>query len=426
MKKIAGFILFFISNISYGQVGIGTNSPNSSAKLEISSSNSGLLIPRMSEANKLAISSPATGLMIFQTDGTAGFYYYSGSGWKLVGSDNFITNGTDPQPASFNITGTGVIGQDLVINGINFGKGGSSVTSNTISGYRSLIYNTIGFANTAGGFYALANNTTGSYNSAFGAQSMYSNTTGAKNVGIGFDALISNTIGVENTALGTHSLYSNTDGNDNTAVGFNSLNLNTTGNNNCVLGSAALFNNLTGWGNVSIGAYSASTLTSGSDNILIGYNSNVSANNLFNSIAIGANSVVSASNTVQLGNSNITDVYSTGVFHGASFSSTSDIRLKKNITPLSNAIQTVMKLNPVHYNKRSNLTSNEYNIDENGFIAQEIGRIMPNAVTATSDSDKLLSINYISIIPVLTKAIQEQQTEIDLLKQEIKILKERK
>jgi len=52
-----------------------------SAMLDVSSNNSGILIPRMTEAQKNAINSPATGLMIYQTDATTGFWYYDGSAW---------------------------------------------------------------------------------------------------------------------------------------------------------------------------------------------------------------------------------------------------------------------------------------------------------------------------------------------------------
>ena len=44
----------------------------------------GYLVPRMTETQRDAISSPATGLMIYQTDGTVGFYYYNGSSWAEV------------------------------------------------------------------------------------------------------------------------------------------------------------------------------------------------------------------------------------------------------------------------------------------------------------------------------------------------------
>src|SRR4051794_1244748 len=67
---------------STGSVGIGTTTPSASALLEIKSTKKGLLIPRMTLAQRNAIASPAKGLMIYQTDNTPGFYYYNGSGWK--------------------------------------------------------------------------------------------------------------------------------------------------------------------------------------------------------------------------------------------------------------------------------------------------------------------------------------------------------
>lgn len=63
------------------QVGIGTISPDGSAQLDVQSTSKGLLIPRMSLTDRGNIASPATGLLIFQTDATPGFYYYNGSAW---------------------------------------------------------------------------------------------------------------------------------------------------------------------------------------------------------------------------------------------------------------------------------------------------------------------------------------------------------
>ena len=69
---------------TYAQVGVGTTTPDASSALDITSTTKGLLIPRMTETQRDAISSPATGLMIYQTDGTVGFYYYNGSSWAEV------------------------------------------------------------------------------------------------------------------------------------------------------------------------------------------------------------------------------------------------------------------------------------------------------------------------------------------------------
>ena len=69
---------------TYAQVGVGTTTPDASSALDITSTTKGLLIPRMTETQRDAISSPANGLMIYQTDGTVGFYYYNGSSWAEV------------------------------------------------------------------------------------------------------------------------------------------------------------------------------------------------------------------------------------------------------------------------------------------------------------------------------------------------------
>lgn len=82
MKKI--FILFFTvasSFLSLAQsVGVGTNTPHASSALDINSTNKGILIPRMTSAQRTGIASPATGLLVFDTD-AGGFYFYSNGDW---------------------------------------------------------------------------------------------------------------------------------------------------------------------------------------------------------------------------------------------------------------------------------------------------------------------------------------------------------
>ena len=69
---------------TYAQIGINNENPDASAALDITSTTGGLLVPRMTAAERDAISPAATGLMIYQTDGTVGFYYYNGSSWAEV------------------------------------------------------------------------------------------------------------------------------------------------------------------------------------------------------------------------------------------------------------------------------------------------------------------------------------------------------
>jgi len=74
-----------------GSAGIGTITPSASSLLDMSSTTQGLLAPRMTKTQRDAILSPAVGLLIYQTNSTAGFYYYDGAGWKAVTSKGAST-----------------------------------------------------------------------------------------------------------------------------------------------------------------------------------------------------------------------------------------------------------------------------------------------------------------------------------------------
>ena len=85
MKTYKFFGLLLLTGLlSQAQVGIGTLQPHSSAILEINElgNHKGVLIPRITDAEKNSILNPATGLLIYQTDSTQGFYYYSGVEWS--------------------------------------------------------------------------------------------------------------------------------------------------------------------------------------------------------------------------------------------------------------------------------------------------------------------------------------------------------
>ena len=84
--RISLLIALLFVSFSMAQVGIGTTNPDASSSLDISSTNSGLLIPRMNQNQRDLIGTPATGLLVFQTDNTPGFYYYDGTSWILLGS----------------------------------------------------------------------------------------------------------------------------------------------------------------------------------------------------------------------------------------------------------------------------------------------------------------------------------------------------
>lgn len=67
-----------------GNIGIGTTSPDASAILDIASTTQGVLFPRMTEGDRTSINSPATGLIVYQTDGDEGLYIYKSTGWIQI------------------------------------------------------------------------------------------------------------------------------------------------------------------------------------------------------------------------------------------------------------------------------------------------------------------------------------------------------
>lgn len=89
-------IKLFAQNVGINPTGAA---PHPSAILDVSATNKGLLAPRMNQSQRDAIPSPATGLMIYQTDNTPGFYYYNGIAWTQMssgsGSNFWSLNGSN-------------------------------------------------------------------------------------------------------------------------------------------------------------------------------------------------------------------------------------------------------------------------------------------------------------------------------------------
>jgi len=79
MKRITGLFLMLVLMVTLSAQSVGINAdgsqPNSSAMLDVKSTDKGFLAPRMTAAQRGGITSPATGLLVYQTDGTSGYYY---------------------------------------------------------------------------------------------------------------------------------------------------------------------------------------------------------------------------------------------------------------------------------------------------------------------------------------------------------------
>lgn len=116
IKLYSTFAILFIASTCFvkAQIGIGTTTPHASAQLEIVSTNKGLLIPRLALASRPA--APATGLMIYQTDSTPGFYYYNGAAWVNISSMSTLTSNLNTNTQTLSSDGT-ISGMKLLPEG---------------------------------------------------------------------------------------------------------------------------------------------------------------------------------------------------------------------------------------------------------------------------------------------------------------------
>ncbi len=386
--------------------------------------------------------------------GPTGFTGPAGSGgnnsWTTSGNNIYNNNsgnvgiGTTTPLYNLDVNGnfraTGeIIGptgsfNNLNVNGIIISNGGGNFINNTNIGNSSFISNITGQRNTSVGYSSLMYNTDGSYNSAFGGGSLLSNTIGSYNCGFGNSTLQDNTIGSYNTAIGVNAISNHINSFYNTAVGVNSLcgYLGATGCYNSALGYYSLQNMSSGTYNTAIGYYSGISDIAGNYNTYLGsYAKGLTGlGYIQNSTAIGYGALVTGSNQIMLGgyvNGNYPIVYAPGGITGATgsfsyvnaiaYNSTSDYRIKDNISPLDETY-VVDKLTPVTYlNKK---TSKK----DIGLIAHELQKEYPFLVDGEKDGENLQSVNYLGLIGILIKEIQKLKDELKTVKDEIKLLKD--
>jgi trimeric autotransporter adhesin len=290
--------------------------------------------------------------------------------------------------------------------------------------------NTTASNNTAVGNDALAANTTGTEGVAVGASALAANTTGNSNTAVGINALVTNTEGTENVANGGYSLRYNTTGSYNTANGFQALQGNTTASNNTAVGYQALITNTTGERNTAIGKSAGSNLTTGGENIFIGFDAGLTG-------SPGGN-ITSSNRYVLIGDENIQEAHIQ-----VDWTVASDARDKTDFTALDLGLDFVKALAPVTYkwDKRSKYgdkTAEDYDLNAQtpdgthkedwldiGFKAQEVEALEiaagytkdnnTNLVSSHTSDGKQMGLQYSKFVPILVKAIQEQQVLIEAL-----------
>ena len=437
-----------------GNVGIGNNA------LRVNSSGSGNSATGFSALynNITGYSNVAIGTSALNSNTTR-------SNLVAIGDSALYNNETGAQPGTYEATYNTAVGSKALLSNTtgagNTSLGYTSLYSNSTGWYNTVVgagaayQNTIGEGNTSIGNSASYNNTSGNYNTSTGFSALYDNTTGYSNVAIGTSALYSNTsranlvaIGdsalyhngpgatfgwhaVQNTAVGSKALYSNTIGGSNTAMGFHSLYANTSGYKNTGMGYNTLVAVVDGFQNAAYGSGALLGIVSGDNNTAIGYNS-YSSGDYNNSTAIGYNTSISGSNQIHLGNTSISEIKGQ-----VNFSIYSDGRVKTNIKENVVGLEFIKRLRPVTYhfdvdkqNSLMGITDESRNdskyaiekIEFSGFIAQEVEKTASelnynfSGVQKPKNDKDLYGIKYSEFVVPLVKAVQEQQQQIESLK----------
>jgi hypothetical protein len=263
-----------------GNVGIGTAKPTEKLDVAGNLKTSGTVTagtvtyPNTHGSANQVLSTTGSGTLTWTTPSSGG-----GSGIPYTGATQAVDLGAF----------------DLKANGLTVGRGLGNEVSNSAIGNVALNSNTTGSGNTATGYRALSNTTTGSNNTATGSEALSANTTGS-----------------DNTSFGRSALFLNTTGSSNTVIGQGALAVNTTGGSNTVSGAQALASNTTGGSNTAIGRSALLANTTGSNNTALGNGADVGSSALTNATALGNGAIVAASNTIQLGNTSVTNVITSG------------------------------------------------------------------------------------------------------------------
>ena len=238
------------------------------------------------------------------------------------------------------------------------------------------------------------------------------NTTGVNCTAVGYDALTANTTANNNTAVGKQALQNATTGHGNTTVGYYTLTSCSTGDNNVAVGqwSGSYVNALTtGQYNVFLGNFTRGSSTTPSKQPVIGYDMGAFAgNNTF--------SVQASSGSYQSNNS-------------STWSTTSDIRIKKNIVENATGLDAIEKIQVRNFEYKTQdeiITDNpelEEVIDsigqkptgqQLGVIAQEIEEILPDVVETQTTGIK--TVNPDNLTWYLVNAVKELSAEVKKLK----------
>lgn len=397
MKNIIFFLFLCFNLPALAQVGINTTNPHPSSMLELNSTSSGILIPRMTSAQKTAIATPATGLLVYQTDGTIGFWYFDGVIWKTFSSAGWSLTGDASTNPSINFLGT-TDNQDFVI------------ATNNSERIRFQTDGDVGIGQ--------VNPTTKLHITGISPAFRLQDGNQAAN-----KVLTSDTNG--NATWKTNTTLNSSDDD----WRFNSGN--TYADPIYHTGKVVIGRTGTTIHHIDIdnGLNTGTTMGIGNNEYLQDGNNETQFSHRLSPLS---------DNSISLGSS--TKRWRT-VYATNGTIQTSDGNDKMNIKPLIYGIETIKKLNPISF-KWINEQYLNYTVPKEkreiklGLLAQELQQIVPEVVYEHSWKPKsekehenyikikndYLGVNYEELLTVLVKAKQEQQLELEKLEEETKAL----
>jgi hypothetical protein len=300
-------------------------------------------------------------------------------------------------------------------------------------GTKALGANTTASYNTAVGYQALDANVGGASNTAVGRLSLSAVVSGDNNVAVGTNALAASTAG-DNTAVGAFALDVNVGGTQNVAVGTHALGANTEADNNTAVGKNVGLAVTTGHSNTLIGSLCHDNLTTGDLNTALGYNLAPSAVGVDSEVVIGSSITGGGTNTVRIGTAGGT---ATLGLDGSdtSWAAASDVRLKKDVATSTAGLEFIKDLRPVTFKWQlknaveSSLPQYDANSSDpiygegnahHGFIAQEVKTVIDSHSDVVNghnvwheDPDGTQQVAPGALVPMLVKAIQEQNILIE-------------
>lgn len=453
MKKIY-FIVLFIGILGFAQTGIGTTSPNPSAKLEVFSNNQGFLPPRiaLTAINAASpVTSPATGLLVFNTEiagiapnnVTPGYYYWNGSLWvRLNGPSDTAANVTGVVPVVNGGTGTTTsTGSGSVVLSTSPSISLPTFTSGSLQFPQSLLISPTSHVTSKraaiwlDGWSILQDvEGNGTKNFSIGETVVGTPTQypprlviaqGNGNIGLGTSSptarlnLVGGGIKIHNgfsRSTARPSLTTLSIGN------YEIRGVGSIGGNTQIDGADDGFLRLSAGGGSSVSAQSSIDISGGSDNP-----------DMNNSLVFRTSGTerfrVNSSGNIGIGTTTPSvSLQVAGDIIANSIAGSSDARFKSNILPIENSLQKVQQLRGVTFDWKTKEFQERAFSDNRalGFIAQEVEKVLPEVVQTEKTAEGYKSVQYDKVVALLVEAIKEQQKQIQVLQKEIKKIKKRK